>query len=279
MADSRVHCCLYFISPNGHGLKALDIEFMKRLHDKVNIVPLIAKADTMTVEECRDFKKTIMNEISQHSIHIYEFPDCDDDEDAKVLRKLKERVPFAVVGSNAVIESQGRKLRGRVYPWGVVEVENLEHNDFIALRNMLIRTHLQDLKDVTNNVHYENFRYSRLASVTNDGAKSKASLNKSPLLQMEEEKKEHALKMKKMEADMEQVFETKVREKKEKLRESETDLQRRAEQMKKSLEQQEKELQERRMAFEAERQAWEEQQKMFDVDPTSTLRKKKLFNN
>ena len=28
---------------------------------------------------------------------------------------------------------------------------------------------MQDLKDVTNNVHYENFRYNRLAAVTNNG--------------------------------------------------------------------------------------------------------------
>ena len=37
----------------------------------------------------------------------------------------------------------GRKVRGRKYPWGVVEVENVEHCDFIALRNLLIRTHMQ----------------------------------------------------------------------------------------------------------------------------------------
>lgn len=48
-------------------------------------------------------------------------------------------------------------------------VENLEHNDFIALRNMVIRTHLQDLKDVTNNVHYENFRCRTLAGLSVDG--------------------------------------------------------------------------------------------------------------
>ena len=35
MPDSRVHACLYFIAPSGHGLKPLDVEFMKRLHDKV----------------------------------------------------------------------------------------------------------------------------------------------------------------------------------------------------------------------------------------------------
>lgn len=40
-------------------LRALDIEFMKQLHNKVNIVPIIAKADTLTVDECRQFKKTV----------------------------------------------------------------------------------------------------------------------------------------------------------------------------------------------------------------------------
>lgn len=41
---------------------------------------------------------------------------------------------------------------------------------------------------------------------------------------MEDEKREHSMRMKKMEADMEQVFETKVREKKQKLKESELDV-------------------------------------------------------
>ena len=47
-------------------------------------------------------------------------------------------MPFAVVGSTQVIEVRGRKVRGRMYPWGVVEVENPEHSDFIKLRTMLM---------------------------------------------------------------------------------------------------------------------------------------------
>lgn len=273
--DNRVHCCLYFISPNGHGLKPLDVEFMKRLHDKVNIIPLIAKADTLTPDECREFKKTILNEIAQHKIKIYEFPDCDDEEENKVQKRLKDRVPFAVVGSNTVVESSGgRKVRGRVYPWGVVEVENLEHNDFIALRNMLIRTHMQDLKDVTNNVHYENFRFNRLASVTDKDGKNKNASGKNPMAQMEEEKRDHIAKMKKMEAEMEQVFEMKVREKKQKLKDSEGDLQRRAEQMKKSLEQQERELDDKHRAFEKERMAWEDANRHLTLDNRDHEKKK-----
>ncbi|EFA00509.1 septin-7 [Tribolium castaneum] len=257
--DQRVHCCLYFIQPSGHGLKSLDIEFMKRLCDKVNIIPIIAKADTLTSDECALFKKQILNEIAQNKIKIYEFPDTsEDDEEHKLNKSLKERVPFAVVGSNTVIEVDGKKVRGRKYPWGIAEVENLEHCDFIALRNMIIRTHLQDLKDVTNNVHYENYRCRKLAGLGVDGKPSRIS-NKNPLAQMDEEKREHDLKMKKMEAEMEQVFEMKVREKKQKLKDSEAELTRRHEATKKQLEQQAKELEEKRRQFEMEKEQWEKE--------------------
>ncbi|XP_070515188.1 septin-7 isoform X3 [Cardiocondyla obscurior] len=270
--DSRVHCCLYFVAPSGHGLKPLDVEFMQRLHDKVNIIPVIAKADTMTPDECAHFKKQILNEIAQHKIKIYEFPEVEEEEDNKLHKLLRDRVPFAVVGANTVVEHDGKKVRGRKYPWGVAEVENLEHCDFIALRNMVVRTHVQDLKDVTNNVHYENFRCRTLAGLGVDGKPTKASNNLcppgvmnsfmtvwNPLAQLEEEKREHDNKMKKMETEMEQVFEMKVREKRQKLKDSETDLQRRHEQMRRSLEQQVRELEEKRRTFEAEKTAWEQQ--------------------
>ena len=38
-----------------------------------------------------------------------------------------------------MVEVSGKKVRGRLYPWGVVEVDNLSHCDFATLRNMLIR--------------------------------------------------------------------------------------------------------------------------------------------
>jgi len=272
--DNRVHCCLYFISPTGHSLKPLDIEVMKRLHEKVNIIPLIAKADSLTPEECRDFKKNILNEIQKNKIKIYEFPDVDDEEENKELKRLKDRVPYAVVGSNKVMEVNGKRVRGRQYPWGLVEVDNLVHNDFIALRDMLIRTHMQDLKDVTNNVHYENYRYKKLAHVSASDGKADTS-DSDPLTQMEYQKNEHKQKMKKMEAEMEQVFEMKVKEKMQKLKDSESDLAKRAELMKKSLEQQEAELNEKREAFLQEKSAWEVIHKQAEMDQVSMKGKKK----
>ena len=41
-------------------------------------------------------------------------------------------------------------------------VENKEHSDFLLLRQMMIQTHMQDLKDITQEIHYENFRKMKL---------------------------------------------------------------------------------------------------------------------
>lgn len=167
--DNRVHCCLYFISPFGHGLRPVDVEFMKALHEKVNIVPLIAKADCLIPSEIRKLKERIREEIDKFGIKVYQFPECDSDEDEEFKqqdRELKESAPFAVIGSNTVVEAKGQRVRGRLYPWGIVEVENQAHCDFVKLRNMLIRTHMHDLKDVTCDVHYENYRAQCIQQMT-----------------------------------------------------------------------------------------------------------------
>ena len=40
-------------------LKPLDIECMKALHHKVNIIPIIAKADALTSEELHQMKQNV----------------------------------------------------------------------------------------------------------------------------------------------------------------------------------------------------------------------------
>ncbi|KAK3792389.1 hypothetical protein RRG08_045933 [Elysia crispata] len=181
IVDNRVHCCLYFISPYGHGLRQIDVQTMRKLHNKVNIVPLIAKADILTKEELRTMKNRVMDEIEQHKIRIYEFPDCDSDEDDDFKqqdRELKASIPFAVVGCNTVVEAGGKKIRGRAYPWGIVEVDNPSHCDFVRLRQMLISTHMQDLKDVTSDVHYENYRAAHIRTQLGSATRERTKLKR-----------------------------------------------------------------------------------------------------
>lgn len=40
-------------------LRPLDLEFMRRLSKIVNVVPVIAKADTLTLEERAEFKQRV----------------------------------------------------------------------------------------------------------------------------------------------------------------------------------------------------------------------------
>ncbi|XP_076337355.1 septin-2-like isoform X1 [Tachypleus tridentatus] len=181
IVDNRVHCCLYFIPPWGHGLRPLDVEFMKRLHQKVNIVPVIAKADTLNTNEIRRLKDKILRELEENEVHVYQLPECDSDEDDEFKqqdRELKQSIPFAVIGSTQVVEVNGRRVRGRIYPWGIVEVENPVHSDFLKLRTFLVSTHMQDLKDVTRDVHYENYRAQYLTKISQQSARERGKLRR-----------------------------------------------------------------------------------------------------
>ncbi|XP_067353384.1 neuronal-specific septin-3 isoform X1 [Channa argus] len=161
--DTRVHCCLYFISPTGHSLRQLDIEFMKRLSHSVNIIPVIAKADTMTIEERQEFKQRVRKELEMSGIEFYPQKEFDEDmEDKSDNDKIREAMPFAVVGSDKEYQVNGKRVLGRKTAWGIVEVENPIHCEFAQLRDFLIRSHLQDLKEVTHNIHYETYRAKRL---------------------------------------------------------------------------------------------------------------------
>jgi septin 7 len=59
IVDNRIHAVVFFIQPTGHSLKPLDVEVMRKLHTKVNLIPVIAKSDTLTDEEISAFKSRV----------------------------------------------------------------------------------------------------------------------------------------------------------------------------------------------------------------------------
>ncbi|KAM0793027.1 hypothetical protein ACM66B_000518 [Microbotryomycetes sp. NB124-2] len=162
--DMRVHACLYFIRPTGHTLKPLDIEIMKRLGTRVNLIPIVAKADTLTPHDLTKFKQRIREVIAAQGIRIYTPPiETDDEASAELARTLTAAMPFSIIGSTTEVHTpDGRTVKGREYLWGVAEVENEEHCDFKKLRSLLIRTHMLDLVHTTEETHYENYRQAQM---------------------------------------------------------------------------------------------------------------------
>lgn len=50
-------------------LRPVDIEFMKALQDKVNVVPLIAKADCLTPTEIKKLKERVRHKAAHVQLH------------------------------------------------------------------------------------------------------------------------------------------------------------------------------------------------------------------
>lgn len=164
--DNRVHALLYFIPPTGHALREMDIELMRRLSSRVNVIPVIGKSDSLTPSELRAFKKRIMEDIEHYDIPIYNFPydvTEDDEETIQDNSELRALLPFAIVGSEEEVEVNGQPIRARIYPWGIVEVDNPKHSDFSRLRSALLISHLSDLTALTEDMLYESYRTEKLS--------------------------------------------------------------------------------------------------------------------
>ena len=85
--DTRIHCCLFFIQPSGHSLKPIDIVVLKKLSDVVNVVPVIAKADSLTLEERQAFKERIKEEFAFHQIKMYPYDNEEFDDEERVINQ------------------------------------------------------------------------------------------------------------------------------------------------------------------------------------------------
>ena len=89
----------------------------------MNIIPVIAKADTLSEEEKLTFKKRILADLEFHKVGVYRI-ETDPEDDAESKKRdadLEAAQPFAVIGSDKEYEVNGKKVRARKYPWGLIE--------------------------------------------------------------------------------------------------------------------------------------------------------------
>lgn len=135
-SDPLVHCVLYFIAP--HRLKPVDIAFMKELHEKVNLIPIIAKSDTMTSEEKRDFKVEVRDTLERHGINVFEFHKPTIDDMSRQAEVALEH-PWAVIATkNAKVDEHGNIEAMRTYDWGNADAANPQHSDLLALQTLIL---------------------------------------------------------------------------------------------------------------------------------------------
>ncbi|CAG8495211.1 12196_t:CDS:2 [Acaulospora colombiana] len=175
---------------------------MRRLSPRVNVIPVIGKADTLTPSELKTFKKRIMEDIEHYDIPIYNFPyDVEEDDEETIMdnSELRALLPFAIIGSEEEVEVDGELIRARVYPWGLAEVDNPKHSDFSRLRSALLNSHLTDLKSLTHDVLYETYHpnsdLSDSSILPEDLATQSVRLKEEQLRREEEKLREIELKV------------------------------------------------------------------------------------
>lgn len=148
--DNRVHVCIYFISPTNTPLNTLDIECMREIAKRVTLIPVIARSDTLNRDELINFKSIINKTLKENEIDVYRHL-----RDTNVVEKLNVYSPYAIIGSNSVFKnSDGVLVRARKYGWGMVEVENPDHCDFVHIRELIMSENMLDLIDAMS--HYYN---------------------------------------------------------------------------------------------------------------------------
>lgn len=223
---------------------------MKALDSKVNLIPVIAKSDTITKDELAGLRSKIISDINSNGIRIYQLP-IDDPEVVEFNSAINGLQPLAVVASQDIIRVGNKKCRARVYPWGTVQVENESHNDFVRLRDMLLRVNLEDLRESTHTRHYEVYRRARLEQM---GFGDVDEGNKPSTFQetFESRRSAHLADLKRREEEKRQNFVLKVKEKEAKLKEAERELHAKFEAHKKSTQEEKRRLEEDKRQLEEE---------------------------
>ncbi|KAL1512073.1 hypothetical protein AB1Y20_005346 [Prymnesium parvum] len=200
--DKLVHVCLYFIA--AHRLKGVDLEFLKRLQPYVNLVPVIAKADTMTLAERDAFRRLVLSEFKLHGVRIFQMVDLsaptkgvppvatptrDSEADATSDTPRTSTAPRAKDGGApaqrpvsttqpppfAVSASEDGT---RVYPWGTCYVEDPAHSDLSLLRSMLFAGSMLAAKRKTLALFEESYATRRRAAEAAEQARQRRAFKR-----------------------------------------------------------------------------------------------------
>lgn len=136
---------------------------MKRVSGLVNLLPVIAKADSLTSDELRCCKESILGELGRQEIEVFNPASYGFTPTKATVEHWQ--LPYAMVASEEVAVVDGEQCRSRCYQWGTVSVDvDDAFHDFLLLREILIEEMLLTIIEVTDQLPYQRFRRERLDS-------------------------------------------------------------------------------------------------------------------
>eukprot|EP00884_Botryococcus_braunii_P014002 jgi/Botrbrau1/22602/Bobra.176_1s0032.1 len=177
--DPRVDICLFCLQP--HRLRPIDLRFMLELGKVVPVVPVVMKADTMTIREAAAYRQEVYDKI--HSVRfddrmalggcsgpigLYEFSEAARERTGLKGHKNLPMPPFFVVASNTINHDLAHAdppvyWPERSYPWGTSQAFNADHSDILYLRTLLLHEAAEEIS-AAKRVRYHAWRRSELHS-------------------------------------------------------------------------------------------------------------------
>lgn len=174
--DPRIDLCIFCLPP--HRLRNIDIIYMHTLSQVVPIVPVITKADTMTIREAAVHRATVASRLQHPAIpglkgpiQVFQFEDDTLDRAGVSMENGMYRMPpFLVVASNDINKEKAAAADPiywpqRQYKWGTSEAFNPEHSDLLNLRALLFQEACEEIADTKRN-RFEKWRVKHLAKKT-----------------------------------------------------------------------------------------------------------------
>ena len=123
-----------------------------------------------------------------------------------------------------MVKIGNKMVRARQYPWGVVVVDNEAHSDFTKLREMILRTNMQDLIDTTHDKHYEIYRSDRLTEMGFSDSNGLNGKSMSISETYEAKQTEQKAEIQKKEDEIKEAFVAKVKAKEAELKDAEREV-------------------------------------------------------
>lgn len=104
MAHTLPDACLYFVL---YDLKPVDIHFMKRIMRHVNLIPILAKADTLSVNQLWKAKSRILKQLEENQIEFFQFGYSLEDLKEMAAEKMAGGPPFVLSTSELEVQNVG----------------------------------------------------------------------------------------------------------------------------------------------------------------------------
>ncbi|KAJ3375013.1 hypothetical protein AMAG_02396 [Allomyces macrogynus ATCC 38327] len=180
--DTMVHAVLYLLPPMVP-FHPVDLAAIQTLSVRANVIPLLAHADSITNRQLETIKAALYKTLAD-TMPLLDFATADMDGDGTIddeeeeqfvaeMAELKGALPLTVIGAefplpgqpkgaSEYLEIDGKKVLGRAYKWGAVNVDDPEHCELHRLKFLIFDFALPGLLASTKNILYESYRTERL---------------------------------------------------------------------------------------------------------------------